>query len=233
MNIKKDYIKVFLLLITAIFFLFTLSSCKLWTVVELNKENTTSANNVNLDGENTNLTEYVDKLWSENVVPYIVEESKKNEASEVIAAIKNDQENAGEQYGIRESAAGTPWKYIVSGEARIISLNTESRNGTVGLDLQPYDDEVDLKMQVGPVIQGTTIRDSLDFISFDNFGNQIEYAQFSSELNDKVNQEVLNGFNFEDLLNQEINFKGVVVKDSSELIITPVEIALLEEENND
>jgi len=230
MKNSKSYLKVLILLITAVSFLFILSACKPWTVVKLDKENTTSANNsINLDGENTNLSEYVDQLWTENIVPYIVQESKKNKAGKVISAIKSDQKRAGEEYGTRESSAGTPWKYIISGEAKIISLNTESRNGTVDLDLKPYDDEPELKMQIGPVIRGTSIRDSLDFISFDNFGNQIEYAQFSSELNDKVIKEVLNEFKFENLLDQEIDFKGVAIKDSSEIILTPVEIDLLGE----
>jgi predicted lipoprotein len=229
MKNSKNYLKILILLITAVSFLFMLSACKPWTVVELDKENTTSASNsVNLDGENTNLAEYVDELWEENIIPYIIQESQKNKASEVISAIKSEQ-NAGEKYGIRESSAGTPWKYIISGEAKIISLNTESRNGTVSLDLKPYDDQSDLKMQIGPVIRGTSIRDSLDFISFDNFGNQIEYAQFSSELNDKVIQEVLNDFDFENLLDKGINFKGVAIKDSSEIILTPIEIDLLGE----
>jgi predicted lipoprotein len=230
MKNSRRSLKVLILIITAISFLFILTACKPWTVVELDKENSTAVNSsVNLDGENTNLTEYVDELWTENIVPYIIKESEKNKAAEVISAIRTDQENAGEEYGIRESSAGTPWKYIISGEARIISLNTESRNGTADLDLQPYDDQPDLKMQIGPVIRGTSIRDSLDFISFDNFGNQIEYAQFSSQLNDKVTQEVLNEFNFENLLDKEINFKGVAVEDSSEIILTPVEIDLLGE----
>lgn len=230
MKNSKSYLKILILLITAVSFLFILTACKPWTVVELDKENSTAVNSsVNLDGENTNLTEYVDELWTANIVSYIIQESKKNKAAEVISSIKSDPENAGEEYGIRESSAGTPWKYIISGEARIVSLNTESRNGTVGLDLKPYDNQTDLKMQIGPVIRGTSIRDSLDFISFDNFGNQIEYAQFSSELNDKVLQKVLSEFNFENLLDQEINFKGVAVEDSSEIVLTPVEIDLLGE----
>ena len=38
-------------------------------------------------------------------------------------------------------------------------------------------------MQIGPAMRGTALRDALDFVSFNDFNNQIDYAQFGKAFN--------------------------------------------------
>jgi predicted lipoprotein len=41
-------------------------------------------------------------------------------------------------------------------------------------------------LEVGPVIQGTTVRDALSFVHYSDFTNQLDYADAANALNDRV-----------------------------------------------
>jgi len=159
------------------------------------------------------------------VVPYMVERA--SEISTVLNILKEDLDKAGEKYGIREYEIGTPWKFIVKGQGKVISVNTESRNGTISIDLPSYDHQAELEIQIGPVFRGNLIRDSLDFISFGDFKNQIEFSKFGSALNDKVKEQVLSSFNFEELTGSEVNFIGVFTVETADILLTPVKFEVI------
>ena len=62
---------------------------------------------------------------------------------------------------------------------------------TVDVDTKSGTRQVDL--QIGPVIFGTALRDSLPFIHFGDFVNQIQFAQISRALNDAATKHMMNG----------------------------------------
>ncbi|MTI61501.1 MAG: DUF2291 domain-containing protein [Firmicutes bacterium] len=225
MKLKNDFSKLILLILLLACSMMVLSSCRLWTVVELNKDSS-SENEiiVTIDGEEIGLESYVDSIWNDKIISYINKEAI--DVNLVIKEIDKNLDAAGEKYGIKE-AAGKPWKFIVKGKGKVLSVNTESRNGTIDVDIEPYDGKKDLKIQIGPVIRGSSIRDSLNYISFNNFGNQIEYAKFSTEINNKINKEFLQNINFEELEGSVIDFQGVFVVQSSEIVLTPVKIEVI------
>ena len=47
-----------------------------------------------------------------------------------------------------------------------------------------------ITLQIGPVVKGTAIRDSLPFFSFANVTNQIEFAQVGRAFNERALKEV-------------------------------------------
>lgn len=223
MKFKNNSVKIGLVIGLLLCSVVVLSSCRLWTVVELDKENAfREGGSVHFGGKKTNLKDYVASLWNSKIISYM--NNKANDVNSVLDAIDNDVDKAGEKYGIRQSEQGEPWKFIVKGKGRIISVNTESRNGTVSVDLPSYNEKSDLEIQIGPVIRGTSIRDSLDFVSFGDFENQIEYAEFSSALQNKVKKEVLSDFNFEEMQDNHISFVGVFTYQGSEIVLTPVKM---------
>ena len=82
-------------------------------------------------------------------------------------------------------------------------------------------------LQIGPVIFGTALRDSLPFISFGDFVNQIDYAEVSRALNDKATS----GFASEDREGAEgktVSFAGAATapSGSTPLTVTPVMLAV-------
>jgi predicted lipoprotein len=102
-------------------------------------------------------------------------------------------------------------------------VDTTSRVGVLTVALP--DPAGQVALQIGPVIRGTTLRDALPFISFDQFVNQLEYARVSNAMHDRLVESVLSGINFDALLDQEIGFIGVfTLRDLDAITITPVEI---------
>jgi len=225
MKLNNRIIKISVIIALLFVISLYLTSCKLWTVVKLNEDNSDQEETVHLNEQQTDINSYVDSIWESKVVPYMVERA--SEISTVLNILKEDLDKAGEKYGIREYEIGTPWKFIVKGQGKVISVNTESRNGTISIDLPSYDHQAELEIQIGPVFRGNLIRDSLDFISFGDFKNQIEFSKFGSALNDKVKEQVLSSFNFEELTGSEVNFIGVFTVETADILLTPVKFEVI------
>jgi predicted lipoprotein len=95
------------------------------------------------------------------------------------------------------------------------------------VDLAPNDGTLDLKLQVGPVIKGTAIRDSLSFISFDEFENQIEFAKLANTMNKKACESALGTTEVKGMVGKEIEFIGYFTADGTEdVLVTPVTITI-------
>ena len=168
--------------------------------------------------------EFVEKIWDDKVVPYFKE--KCLPISDVLPTWVKDQEAAGRQFGYREKAEGSPWNFRVKGSGRIVSVNTASRASTVDVDLDPADGSADVLIQIGPVIKDSAIRDSLEFISFTDFTNQLEFARLSNALNKMVNKTVTGELDRDNLMGKNISFNGVFTRlqDSDLIRITPVSL---------
>ena len=82
----------------------------------------------------------------------------------------------------------------------------------------------DAIIQIGPVIKGTAIRDTLDFMTFGMFVNQIEFAQLSNALNKKAYDTVLSKFDRDTIIGKTIVFEGAFtqVPYSDKILITPI-----------
>ncbi len=146
---------------------------------------------------------YREENW-DKVVKNIIDRS--SDAVEVLAAVEADVDVAGEKYGRRAQQAGSAWNFGIAGKAKIVKVNTELKAGTVLLDLEPYDGEADLTMQVGPVFRTNTLRDFTDFIKFDDFSNQVEYANLTGAFNKAVSETVIDGIEWE--IGTEYDFVG-------------------------
>lgn len=169
---------------------------------------------------------YVDKIWEKKVLPYMDKEA--DDLNAVLKALKADPEKGGDRYGHREKAEGSPWNFIVSGKGKVVEVNTRSRASTLGVDLEPYDGQADVLVQIGPVIKGTGVRDSLDFIAFDDFVNQLEFARLSNAMNKRINDTVLAPLDRENLMDKSIAFTGVFTlnKGIDHILITPTRVEI-------
>ena len=168
--------------------------------------------------------EYVEAIWDDKVVPYF--RSKCLPIGEILPLWGEDQEAAGKAFGYREKAEGSPWNFRAKGSGVIVEVNTASRASTVAVDLDPPDGAAELVIQIGPVIKDTGVRDALEFISFTDFTNQLEFARLSNAFNKKVNAAVLSGLDRESLMGRHVSFHGVFtqLQDTDLVRITPVEL---------
>ncbi|WP_052889969.1 DUF2291 family protein [Thermogemmatispora carboxidivorans] len=199
-----------------------LSACSLYTVRPLNAP----ASNATSGGSGSSQTfdpeTYVQRIWASRVVPTVVQQA--HDASEVLAALKANQQAAQQRYGHQEGDG--PYTFMVKGLGRVVSVNTTSRNGTLSLDLPPYDGRADLSLQIGPVILGTAIRDGVGFIHFSQFVNQIQYAQVADALNARAVQ-VAQSIHPTQLKGKLIQFYGVfALTDPQFILVAPVKLAV-------
>ncbi len=124
---------------------------------------------------------YVQNIWSDRILPYVKE--KAVDFAALREALRKDPALAGEKYGYRAVAEQNPFNYAVKTRAKVISANIKSRNGRLEMDAEPFDGKPDFTLMVGPVYKGTSLRDLLDFVNFDDFKNQVEFAKLANELN--------------------------------------------------
>ncbi len=172
---------------------------------------------------------YVDKIWSEKIVPYF--DTNCLEIDTVLEVWKKSQDEAGKKFGYREKAEGSPYNFRVKGSGKIVAANTKSRASTIDVDLNPQDGTADVTIQIGPVIKDSAIRDSLEFISFTDFTNQLEFARLSNAINKKIDKEVLSGLDRENLVGKDVQFNGSFTNlQGSDLVrITPVILSVKQE----
>ena len=123
-------------------------------------------------------------IWDSKVIPFL--ETRAGPFQEVAALSKSDLDAAAEKYGHKEKEGSAPWTFAAKVSGTIVKAETTSRAGYLDTDVDG-DGKADVRIQIGPVIKGTAIRDSLDFVNFNEFKNQIQWAEFGKAFNVHIN----------------------------------------------
>jgi predicted lipoprotein len=170
-------------------------------------------------GSTFDAKEYAQEHYDSEVVPTV----KKNavELTELLPQIIEDPDATGEKYGHR-AGVSSPYAYAVKGEGV-----ADAVDGTllpITIDGVPSD--VRVMLQIGPAINGTALRDATGLVDFNDFLNQIEYANAATELNNKVKSDVLAGFDAKAAKGKTVSFVGAFAYGSNPKVlqITPVEL---------
>ena len=164
-------------------------------------------------------------IWPTKVVPYM--EKKAGPFAEVRDLAAKSPDEAGAKYGYREDATGMPWTLVVRIEGVIVAANTESRAATIGVDATGKG-AADATVQIGPAMRGTAIRDALSFVSFNDFTNQIDFAQFGKAFNTYVDKTVLAKLPRDALIGRKVTVLGAYPLGAAGDIplVTPVGISI-------
>ncbi|UWQ97223.1 DUF2291 domain-containing protein [Rhodobacteraceae bacterium M385] len=133
---------------------------------------------------------------------------------------------AGEAHGNRGAGQGVAWNFAVSDTGEIIDANLESSARTADVDVDG-NGTPDVRLQLGPVIRGTTLRDVAPFYNFDDFRDQIEFARLARAINDRMNARL--SIPESDLIGRSVSFTGAAPMRSADdaLVITLTEFAVL------
>jgi predicted lipoprotein len=113
--------------------------------------------------------------------------------------LEKDPDAAGERYGNRQGSS--PYNFAVTGEGEA----GKAEGGLLPVEVKGVDD-VQVNIQIGPAINGTALRDVVGFITFDQFINQVDYADAATALNNEVKANVLKGIG--DLEGKTVKFTG-------------------------
>lgn len=165
--------------------------------------------------------EYANERYESEVVPTITEEA--TPITELLPAIIADPAAAGAEFGHKDGVS-SPFAYAVTGTG----VAGPVQGTLLPLTIDGMPDGVEVMLQIGPAINGTALRDATGLIGFDDFLNQIEYANVSTELNNKVKSEVLAGFDAAAADGQTVTFTGAFAYGSNTALlqVTPVELAV-------
>lgn len=144
-------------------------------------------------------------IFDAKVVPYFAERA--GTLQDVSALAASNLDAAAEKYGHKEKQGNAPWTFAAKIDGVIIAAETKSRAAYVDVDVDA-DGKADIRVSIGPAIRGTAIRDSLKFVNFNEFKNQIEWAQFGKSFNTHVNKTLLEKISREGLVGKTLSATG-------------------------
>jgi predicted lipoprotein len=166
---------------------------------------------------------FVDPIWSDKVLPTIQE--KAQDITKILSEIRADPESAGQKYGRRE--ATNPYNYMVKGTGKVTEIHNQSQAGTAIVEIPGLNEKVALQM--GPLVRGTALRDATGVVSFNQFSNQLDYADVSKEMNLRALKAAFANLDPASLADKTVTFFGAFTFDphsKSLILITPVKITL-------
>ncbi len=220
-QLRIDWFILSLLVLFAII----LSACTIRKIDGNNAEDGDIYSTWNKTGTGFTAEKYVDSNWDSKIIPAFLEDAV--EVLELIQSLEAGQDEAVIKYGYRKDENSEEIFFKVKGQGHVLAFNDSSRNGLLEMDLEPVDGNIDIFIQVGPVIKRTEIRDSLSFIKFTDVGNQLQFASLSDELNKRIFTWTLKDINLSETADKIIEFNGVFSVKSEKInidkiIITPV-----------
>jgi predicted lipoprotein len=162
---------------------------------------------------------YVASLWSEDL-PAALDQAV--DLGEFLPVFETGPEAAGETWGRREGSG--PLHVIVKGSGRVAEVDTSSRSGRARVEIETPGGPREVVVQIGPVLQGTSIRDALPTVSFDQFVNQIQFADVANALNTEVETRLLATLEPEGLVGHRVHFEGMTTVGDPPLVVTPVQL---------
>jgi len=144
-------------------------------------------------------------IWDSKVIPFL--EKRAGTLQDVSALAATDPNAAGQKYGHKEKQGNAPWTFAAKVDGMIVAAETKSRAAYVDVDVNG-DAKADVRVSIGPAVRGTAIRDSLDFVDFNAFKNQIEWAQFGKSFNIHVKKTLLVKLPRDNLIGKKLQALG-------------------------
>lgn len=139
---------------------------------------------------------------------------------ELLPLLAEDPDAAGAKYGKREGTS--PYTYSVT----VTGIAEKAVNGLMPIKVDGIDPEARITVQIGPAINGTALRDATGLISFNDFVNQVQYAQAATALNNEMKADLFQGLETSTMVGKPVTVVGAAAPLNPQLItITPVSIA--------
>ena len=145
-------------------------------------------------------------------------ESRAVDAATIADAIAKDKDAAGKQYGV-EAGVGPEISVKFTGVAGA------AESGVYVVEVEGVASTTVIRVQTGPAINGTDLRDATGAISFGQFVNQIEYQNAGSALNKEMKKQVLSKVDAAHLTGKKISVVGAFkLINPSSWLVTPVKL---------
>lgn len=132
--------------------------------------------------------------------------------------IQIDKTAASQKHGVSAGA----------GSVIPVSFSGTVGNGSAGIyyvDVAGLPDNQKIRIQTGPAIHGTDLRDATGTIEFGHFKNQIEYQNVGAALNRAMKAEVLASVDTSSLTGKAVEVTGIFkLINSKNWLVTPVRL---------
>lgn len=145
-------------------------------------------------------------------------EKRAVDAATLAGAIAQNADDAAKKYGV-PGTVGPEYSVKFTGVAG------KENYGVYFVKIPGVPDNVTVRVQMGPAINGTAVRDATGTVTFGQFTNQIDYQNAGSALNNEIKKEVLSKIDTKTLTGKTITVVGAfqyVVPNS--WLITPVSV---------
>jgi len=139
-------------------------------------------------------------------------------ASDLAAAIAADKKAAGEKYGVATST-GPVIPVTLTGTFGARKSNTNE------MKIDGLPPETVVRVQTGPAVNGTDLRDATGAIEFGQFTNQIQYQDAGSAINNEMKKAVFAGLDPDQLDGKTATVVGVFkLINPKNWLVTPVKV---------
>jgi predicted lipoprotein len=163
---------------------------------------------------------YVEAIWATQAEPHWRDAAKP--LPELIRELDQDPAATRRVLG-RRPGEGSPWFFVVTGEGRVTAVRP-GRSGRMTVAVEGDSGAVhSVEVQLGPVVSGTALRDSLPFVTFNDFANQIDFA----EVNSALTRRALRSSSVPGVaVGDRVRFSGVAPRtdDGGDWIVTPIRV---------
>jgi predicted lipoprotein len=218
--VKKNLTKVIILVVIVAVFYALWTAGLVATVRPIEAAKTVKPGDVGSSSEAAqDQTSYVGQIWDSKLIPTVKE--KAVDLDTLLSGLTTDEAGTSKKYGYKISG---PYNFLVKFEGTVKEVNTKSRVGKVTMDVPLKSSRPEVILQIGPVIQGYSVRDAVGFIRFEQFTNQIEFADVADQINNRLYEQVLKDIDFNAAQGKTLSVYGAFTLDKglSKVVITPV-----------
>ncbi|GLS20862.1 lipoprotein [Labrys miyagiensis] len=133
-------------------------------------------------------------------------------------AVAANKDEAGKKYGV-------PGSIGPEISVKFTGVAGQGKSGIYSVTVPGVPSEVLIRVQTGPAINGTDIRDATGTIAFGQFTNQIEYQNAGSALNREMKKQVLSKIDNSNLTGKTLSVVGVFqLINPKSWLVTPVRL---------
>ena len=160
-------------LVTIIALMMPLAACKIMPIEEARRIRSAQ-------GGRFDARDYVQSLWTARTQGEL-----RGRAVPLEQLRRGPIDQLGKARGTR-AGEGSPWTFVVKASGLVKAVSLDKPRGSVIVS----GSSGDVRVQTGPVVSGTTVRDALPAINFDDFPDQIAFAEVGQRLNERAIAEV-------------------------------------------
>jgi predicted lipoprotein len=145
-------------------------------------------------------------------------EKRAVDAATLAAAIAKDRVAAGKEFGV-DANAGPEMPVKFTGVAG------KQDFGVYDIKVDGVPSSLVIRLQTGPAVMGTDLRDATGTVNFGQFTNQIEYQNAGSALNKELKKQVLSKVDTGNLTGKTVSVVGVFqLTNPDNWLVTPVRL---------